>query len=202
MTAAAGPGLRERKKRRTRLALAAAALRQFEERGVEATTVESICAEADVAISTFYVYFESKEAAAFPEADGRAELVAGALLERPAGEAIHTALRRASQAIAEQDLQHGADVAARLRLVAREPKLAAYATRLQAGCAARVAGLLAEQMGVDPAIDPRPQLVASAAFGALEAAWAIWAADGSQDLRGLVDLAHDTLDAGLRRALG
>jgi AcrR family transcriptional regulator len=61
------PGRRERKKERTRQAIAAAALRQFSAHGFDATTVAAICEEADVAVSTFYVYFDSKEAAAFPD---------------------------------------------------------------------------------------------------------------------------------------
>jgi AcrR family transcriptional regulator len=60
-------------------------LRLFDDRGFEATTVESICAQAEVAVSTFYAYFESKEATAFPDEDARAALVAGEWREpRPA----------------------------------------------------------------------------------------------------------------------
>ena len=50
---------RGRGKLRTRRAISDAALRQFADQGVDATTVESICEEADVAVSTFYAYFPS-----------------------------------------------------------------------------------------------------------------------------------------------
>ena len=118
-----------RKKERARRAIADAALRQFSANGFDATTVAAICEEADVAVSTFYVYFESKEAAAFPDADARAEAAERILAERPAGEAVHTTLRRAAHAIVEQDRRAPDAVASRSELLAREPRLAAYAGR-------------------------------------------------------------------------
>ena len=54
-------------------------------------------------------------------------------LERSAAEPLHRTLRRASHAVVEQDSRFPDAVAARLRFLAREPKLAAYAARLQAG---------------------------------------------------------------------
>ena len=195
------PGRRERKKERTRRALADAALRQFTERGFDATTVESICNEADVAVSTFYAYFPSKESTAFANAESRAALVERTLAERSAAEPLHLTLRRASHAVVEQDSRFRDEVADRLQLLAREPKLAAYAARLQAASVERLAAVLADQMRVDLARDPRPSLVISAVLGALNAVWAAWAPDNSNDLRDLVDLAHDTLDAGFEQAL-
>ena len=96
-------GLRERKKARTRRALSDAAVRLFAERGFEATTVDAICAEADVAISTFYAYFESKEAAAFPDEDARAAVISATLRDRTPGEPLHVTARRVSHAVVERD---------------------------------------------------------------------------------------------------
>jgi AcrR family transcriptional regulator len=53
---------RERKKRETRQRLMDAALRLFCERGYDASTVREITEAADVAKSTFFNYFEKKEA--------------------------------------------------------------------------------------------------------------------------------------------
>jgi AcrR family transcriptional regulator len=53
---------RERKKRETRQRLMVAALRLFREHGYDDTTVEKIAETADVAKSTFFNYFETKEA--------------------------------------------------------------------------------------------------------------------------------------------
>jgi AcrR family transcriptional regulator len=56
--------LRERKKRQTWEAIHHAAVRLVTEHGVAGTTVEAICAEAEVSPRTFFNYFPSKSAAA------------------------------------------------------------------------------------------------------------------------------------------
>jgi AcrR family transcriptional regulator len=56
------PGLRERKKIKTRAAIRREAFRLIEEQGYANTTVEQIADAADVSSSTFFRYFPAKEA--------------------------------------------------------------------------------------------------------------------------------------------
>ena len=53
-------GLRERKKQELRDRLIAAARTLFDEKGFETTTVDEICARADVSQKTFFNYFPTK----------------------------------------------------------------------------------------------------------------------------------------------
>ncbi|XVQ11724.1 TetR/AcrR family transcriptional regulator [Spirillospora sp. CA-255316] len=91
----ASSGLRERKKRRTRDALASAALRLFAERGYEETTIADIAAAADVSPRTFFSYFPSKEDVVFAEVDDRLEEVADRMARRPLGEPPLATIRTA-----------------------------------------------------------------------------------------------------------
>jgi AcrR family transcriptional regulator len=87
------PGLRERKKARTRAELQRHALRLFRDRGYAATTVDDIAAAAEVSRSTFFRYFPTKEdVVLFDDVD---PLMEQAFAEQPAGTPLLTALRQA-----------------------------------------------------------------------------------------------------------
>jgi AcrR family transcriptional regulator len=56
------PGRRERRKQEIRNRIEAAAYELFREHGIEDTSIESICATADVARRTFYGHYPNKQA--------------------------------------------------------------------------------------------------------------------------------------------
>src|SRR5690348_10261397 len=121
-------GLRERKKRRTRHAIAGAALRLFAERGYEETTISDIAAAADISPRTFFSYFPSKDDVVFAEMDERLATVRDRLASRPSGETPLATFRRVAEellmAIAAGDSESGAIQVAMIR---ERPSLQAQA---------------------------------------------------------------------------
>ncbi|SDM31184.1 TetR/AcrR family transcriptional regulator [Nonomuraea jiangxiensis] len=125
-------GLRERKKRRTREALVAAAVELFQRQGYEATTVAQIAAAADVSTRTFFLHFPAKEDVVLGDADARVELAVRLIEERAADErppdVLARVIERAIVQVAGTDLATGlADV--RVRLVLTVPELQAWMVR-------------------------------------------------------------------------
>jgi AcrR family transcriptional regulator len=90
------PGLRERKKIRTRQTIRREAFRLIEENGYAATTVEQIAEAADVSPSTFFRYFPTKESIVL--ADDLDPVILNAVEEQPPGLSPIQAVRRAYQA--------------------------------------------------------------------------------------------------------
>lgn len=77
------PGLRERKKQRTRATLISAAIDLCVRQGYEQTTVEQIAAAAEVSARTFSRYFATKDAVMLAFLDDVVDLVAGELAQQP-----------------------------------------------------------------------------------------------------------------------
>ncbi|MFI1417518.1 TetR family transcriptional regulator [Streptomyces sp. NPDC020731] len=104
---AARGGLRERKKRATRAALAEAAVRLAAEHGAEKVTVEAISAAAGVSVRTFFNYFDTRDDAfVVIDADAGARM-RQAVLDAPATLSPLQALREAMAAeLAEAEQQH------------------------------------------------------------------------------------------------
>ncbi|MEV5279305.1 helix-turn-helix domain-containing protein [Streptomyces sp. NPDC052811] len=92
-------GRRERKKAATRQKIADTALRLFLERGYDAVGIREVAAEADVAVTTLFSHFASKEALVFEQdADFEQRLTLAATGRAP-HEPLIPALRREIQAL-------------------------------------------------------------------------------------------------------
>ncbi len=87
------PGLRERKKQKTRDTIIKVALELFAERGYEQTTIAEIADAAEVSPRTIFAYFPSKEDIVFCQLPEAHERLAQALRERPDGATALDALR-------------------------------------------------------------------------------------------------------------
>src|SRR5215204_6850725 len=93
MSGAPTEGLRERKKRAAREAIASTARRLFAERGFDAVTVAEVAAAADVSEKTVFNHFPTKEDLAFAgREEGIARLVAD-IIERPPGASVLAVFR-------------------------------------------------------------------------------------------------------------
>jgi AcrR family transcriptional regulator len=88
-------GLRERKKRETRVALSQAAIRLCVERGWDNVTVDDIAAAADVSARTFRNYFANKAEAVAASHAERTLRIADDLRARPATEDLWEAVEGA-----------------------------------------------------------------------------------------------------------
>ncbi|MEO3842082.1 TetR/AcrR family transcriptional regulator [Streptomyces sp. B22F1] len=88
------PGLRERKKQRTRRLLSETAVRLFLERGYDAVSVAEVAAAAEVSKPTLFRYFPSKEDLVLHRFADHQDEAARVVTARAEGESPLAALRR------------------------------------------------------------------------------------------------------------
>ncbi|MFV0136224.1 TetR family transcriptional regulator [Streptomyces sp. HMX87] len=199
-TATPAPGLRERKKQRTRDALLRAALELFTERGYEETTVDDIAAAVDVSQRTFFRYFASKEEAAFFVARLAEARFVDAVRGRPPGETPFEALR---QALVESWDGIGAaieqlvplDLHMRFyRVVESTPALLAAHLRRATELEEEIARVVAAREGLDVDADPRPRVLVAVFGSVMRVTERIWSAGDDIGLAALRDLTTTYLD--------
>jgi AcrR family transcriptional regulator len=162
------PGLRERKKQRTREAIVDAALRLFEERGFDQTTIADIAEAADIAPRTFFGYFPSKEDVVFADFPETLETLGERLRGRPDEETAIEAIRAWIGGLLEERGVIEERERCRKRVIAESQALAAHNRALMG----QVEELLAEQIARDLGDRPddvRPRMIASSVIGALTA---------------------------------
>ncbi|GAB3384359.1 TetR/AcrR family transcriptional regulator [Amycolatopsis echigonensis] len=180
MTSTAPLGLRERKKRAARRALADAALRIALERGLDQLRVEDIASEVGVSPRTFNNYFSSKEEAVCAFIVERQERVREALLARPADEPLWDAVVNASLTrFAEEDRPNREDVR-RVRAMMKNGGLFGEMLRAYATVERVLADAIAERAG-DHANPLHARLMAGIVQNASRIAFETWLNSDSDD---------------------
>lgn len=117
-------GRRERKKAATRQKIADTALRLFLERGYDAVGIRDVAAEADVAVTTLFSHFASKEALVFERDDDFERRLTQAVTDRAPHERPMPALRREVHALVRHCAADGA--APMWRMIDESPALREY----------------------------------------------------------------------------
>lgn len=192
-----GPGLRERKKLRTRQAIRAAARRLIDEQGYDQTTVEQIAAAAEVSPSTVFRYFRNKEQIVLRDEDyafSGAELLSA----RPAHEPPLTALRAAvSQMVRAAYEEFNAEYRWRMELVRTVPALRAQMHEGQDKAVQVLTTALAERAG--PGYDRLElRVMVGALMGGLHQVVLEWGDHGQEgNLPEMFDRALQVLEHGL-----
>jgi AcrR family transcriptional regulator len=154
----AQPGLRERKKRRTRETIARAAHKLFAERGYHATTLPDIAEAADVSTRTIFAYFPSKEDILFSDFPVMKEALAQALAERPEGEEALETVRNfilSSHGMEKSELDEQLS-----RCVESDETLRSHLRARIAQLEELIAAAIAKDIGA-PKNDLRPHVVAA-----------------------------------------
>ncbi|MEV7505879.1 helix-turn-helix domain-containing protein [Streptomyces sp. NPDC093018] len=139
-------GRRERKKAATRQKIADTALRLFLEHGYEAVGIRDVAAEADVAVTTLFSHFASKEALVFERDDDFEQRLTRAVTDRAPGEPLVPALRREVRSMVRHCTADGA--APIWHMIDGSPALREYEESMRL----RHAESLATAIGADPGV--------------------------------------------------
>jgi AcrR family transcriptional regulator len=192
-------GLRELKKERTRGQLATAACDLIIERGYEATTVEDIAAAVEVSPRTFFRYFPTKEEAIVEILRvGKLDPFVLAFAARPADEPLMTSLRAAARTLIDSTAAEPDTVVKLVRMLGAAPTLRARMAELRHSAQKELAVPIAHRLGVDPAVDGRPRMIAAVTLAMVSAALEHWGdGNGRTDLAGLIDDGFDLLESGV-----
>jgi AcrR family transcriptional regulator len=159
--ASPSPGLRERKKQKTRNTIIKVALELFAEHGYEQTTIAEIADAAEVSPRTIFAYFPTKEDIVFCQMPEAHERLAQALRERPEGATALDALRDFIAGSLDSD----PNAVLRKRILASDETLRRGERARSGPFEQLMLEAIAEDLHAD-ADDIRPQIVAAAAAAA------------------------------------
>ncbi len=148
MTQTVSAGRRERKKAATRQKIAATALRLFLERGYDAVGVREVAAEADVAVTTVFSHFASKEALVFERDEDFEQRIGQAVLGRSPDEPLIPALHREIRALVRHSTAESAVPI--WQMVDHSSALREYEESMRLRHAESLAATIAAELGLPP----------------------------------------------------
>ncbi|MFJ9174297.1 TetR/AcrR family transcriptional regulator [Streptomyces sp. NPDC102360] len=135
-------GRRERKKAATRQNIAETALRLFLDRGYDAVGIRDVAAEADVAVTTVFSHFASKEALVFEQDQDFEQRLTRAVTDRAPHEPLVPALRHEIEALVRHCT---ADSAAPIwQMIESSPALRKYEESMRLRHAESIAAAIAD----------------------------------------------------------
>lgn len=194
------PGLRERKKRRTRETIARVALELFSEQGYEQTTIAQIAEAADVSPRTVSGYFPAKEELVFPDQEEMLAGLATRLRERPSDEMAPEALRAWLRERMGEWRGRQEEMRAQRRVIDSSEALEAHRQLFVARVQELLAAATAADIGAEPGdLEPRMAAAATAAIlevigEYMEPAKAQAGSDGCPDLEAVEGEMFEMLD--------
>lgn len=189
------PGLRERKKAKTRAAIQEHAVRLFREQGYEATTIEQIAEAAEVSPSTVFRYFPTKEDLVV--SDEYDPMLIAAFRAQPAGLTPIQVLRRALRAtFAEVSSTELTVQRERTLLVLSVPALWGASLANINETIRTLTGMVAAREGRSPD-DPAVRTFSGAVFGVMLEVMFQWVREPDMDIVAELDRSLGHLEAGL-----
>ncbi len=195
------PGLRERKKTETRVAIQQAVLFLALGRGLDAVTADEIAAAANVSVRTFHNYFGSKEEALVAAWVSEFRVYVEALRDRPADEPILDALEHVFGEIASQIEERPGQAESYVDLLWTSVAMARYRSVLLDEAIRMVTDVVAARTGTDAAMDVYPHLVTAAAISAMVTAYQFTlVSETAGDRERLLRQTFALLRSGLQRA--
>ena len=190
------PGLRERKKAKTRLAIQEAAYRLIRAQGYDATTVDQIAAAAEVSPATFFRYFPTKEDVLIQDDYDPVLIESWRKHLHEGGTPIAVARVVIAETLGRLPASEEEVFRFRTKLMYEIPQLRARVLDNWIQTQNMVAELIADQLGID-AQDVRARATAGAMIGAMLAMFEVWVADPDKGLAEVLDEALAVLEAGL-----
>jgi AcrR family transcriptional regulator len=192
-------GLRERKREKTRDALAQSALRLFAERGFDRVTVEEIAAAHDLSARTFFRYFASKEDVLFSEGDRRRTHLLAALADQDPSVRPFPALEAALRLVATDYAQERDLLRLRHQIISSTPSLSTRAAERRQGWEGEALEQLRTSGRADSMSDLELRLVVAATTTALQVAIEAWVLSDEAKLDTILDEVFTQLRNGLGR---